>query len=54
MSQKIGPRELALRKMTEARAESAELARKADLAALRDKVAAVPVRKPKAARKKRL
>lgn len=54
MSREIGPREKALREMREAHVASVETARKADVASLREKVAAVPVRKPKAVKKKRV
>ena len=51
MTSKIGPREQHLRALREARAAEAEVqqrqARKADLPSLREKVAAVPARKPK-------
>lgn len=53
MSKEIGPREKALREMREANFENAkEVVRKYDASRLREKVAAVPVRKPKAAKKK--
>lgn len=53
MTAKIGPREQQLRALREAQVARAETERKADVAALREKVAAVPARKPKAAKKKR-
>jgi len=54
MSREIGAREKQLREMREANFARAETARRADVAALREKVAAVPARKPKTAKKKRL
>ncbi|HEY6030443.1 MAG TPA: hypothetical protein VIU44_07770 [Gaiellaceae bacterium] len=53
MSQKIGPREQALRDQREARFKAEEIARKTSTDSLREKIAAVPARKPKAAKKKR-
>lgn len=54
MNSKIGPREQALRDMRERQFENAKaIAAKASPESLREKVAAVPVRKQKAAKKKR-
>lgn len=52
MSREIGPREKALREMREATATRVEQERRQALPALREKVAAVPARKPKDAKKK--
>jgi len=52
MSREIGPREKALREMREAHHTQAQAAAK-PVAALREKVAAIPARKPVASKKKR-
>lgn len=53
MSREIGPREKALREMREAQFEASKAPAAKPVAALREKIAAVPARKPKAGKKKR-
>lgn len=53
MSKEIGPREKALREMREQQFARSAARPAAKVGALREKVAAIPARKPKAEKKKR-
>lgn len=51
--QQIGPREMQLRALREARAERDSQARKETLTKLRDRVASIPATKPREAKRKK-